>query len=991
MKMISSLRGGLLLTSACAVLAACSGSGDVKNEGTTGPVTIGGGGGGTPTTADGMVDLTSVSCPENTAEDNVDLSSAVEAEVCVLSGTLLTDTTLVSGNAYALDGTVFVGENTISNPNGTTATLTIEPGVVLFGLNGEDALVISPGSDIIANGSPSQPIIMTSSQDLADADAVNDLTAVEAASDGVTGGSTTARGQWGGLVINGLAPINDCEDGNTNSDGDLIPGTVECVKDGEGGSGLFGGDDPNDDSGSLSYVRVQYAGFLFSTDDELNGIAFQGVGDGTDVDHIQVHNNADDGVEFFGGTVNASHIVITGAGDDSIDWTDGWQGDLQYAVVVQTDGDANRAMEGDNRGGDNGIEPQSMPNIANFTLVTNFDSAPDGADDGMKLREGTAGLFANGIVSGFVGEGFDYDGPADFSVEFPTALADIPSLQSIFIANSGAEADGNVDNGESEDIFNADPNNVETGSDTLDGLFAGVAEQGVTPADLSGVPGLDNVDYIGAFAYDVQSIATSWLAGWTLTTPFPETAPATCPAGTSARPTGDVADVSSGATYADLIDAAGVSNVCTLPAVVSNDLTLTNGNLYELDGTVFVGTDAGPDAANPFPASVQASLTIEPGVTLFGLNGEDALVVSRGSEIFSNGTAGAPVVMTSKQDLLGTATATSRGQWGGVVLNGRAPINDCEDGNTNGDGDLIPGTVECEKDGEGGSGLFGGNDASDSSGSITYTRVQYAGFLFSTDDELNGIAFQGVGNGTNISHIQIHNNADDGVEFFGGDVNAKYVVVTGAGDDSIDWTDGWTGNLQYAIVVQTDGDANRAIEGDNRGGDGAIIPQSNPWISNFTFVTNFTEVPDGADDGIKMREGTSGRVMNGVVVGYVGEGFDFDAPADFSVEYPTEDPSTRPVILSTYLAANGASADGNVDDGDSEAIFAADPNNTEEASGSLVADSDGTGVALLPNAAAQAVTAADTDRGEGFFDDVDYIGAIKDDSDNWYVGWTFSL
>ena len=82
MKMISSLRGGLLLTSACAVLAACSGSGDVKNEGTTGPVTIGGGGGGTPTTADGMVDLTSVSCPENTAEDYVDLSSAVEAEVC---------------------------------------------------------------------------------------------------------------------------------------------------------------------------------------------------------------------------------------------------------------------------------------------------------------------------------------------------------------------------------------------------------------------------------------------------------------------------------------------------------------------------------------------------------------------------------------------------------------------------------------------------------------------------------------------------------------------------------------------------------------------------------------------------------------------------------------------------------------------------------------------------------------------------------------------
>ena len=112
-------------------------------------------------------------------------------------------------------------------------------------------------------------------------------------------------------------------------------GTAECTKEGEANSGLFGGDDPTDSSGSLKYMVVKYAGSNVDPENQLNGIAFQGVGSGTEVDYVQVHNNLDDGIEFFGGNVSARHVVLTGNADDSLDWTDGWQGSIQFLLINQ--------------------------------------------------------------------------------------------------------------------------------------------------------------------------------------------------------------------------------------------------------------------------------------------------------------------------------------------------------------------------------------------------------------------------------------------------------------------------------------------------------------------------------------------------------------------------------------------------------------------------------------------------------------------------------
>ena len=182
-----------------------------------------------------------------------------------------------------------------------------------------------------------------------------------------------------------------------------------CETSGEGGTGNYGGPDANDDSGILQYVRVQYAGFEITTDNELNGIAFQGVGDGTHVDYIQVHNNDDDGVEFFGGTVDVRHIVLTGVDDDALDWVAGWNGTAQDILVIGS-GVGDNGFEGDNNSSNNTVMPRSNPQISNFTLI----GGPN-EDLGMQIREGTHGLFVNGVVSSWDDGCLDVDDEATFT------------------------------------------------------------------------------------------------------------------------------------------------------------------------------------------------------------------------------------------------------------------------------------------------------------------------------------------------------------------------------------------------------------------------------------------------------------------------------------------------------------------------------------------------------------------------------------------------
>ena len=335
---------------------------------------------------------------------------------------------------------------------------------------------------IVADGTPQQPIVFTSDQPV----------------------GARARGDWGGLIINGRAPVN-------------LPGGLG---EGEGDTGQYGGDNPDDDSGILRYVRVEYAGIEFSPENELNGIAFQGVGRGTIVDHVQVKHNKDDGVEFFGGTVDAKHLLLTSIGDDSLDWTFGWIGRVQYAVVHQSGDDADNGFESDNNAENNELLPRSNPTIFNVTAIgdPDFDEGSE-SDDGFEIRAGTAGTIRNFIVMGFKENGVDYSdsstiaqatqgnlvlthgimfqnavlsGTATFDSNSRPFLTAVPS---IVVANPGLSDPYNLDN----------PNYRPTGLATLAG---GQLAPATPPNDGF----FDVTTYIGALSPDPER---DWTRGWT--------------------------------------------------------------------------------------------------------------------------------------------------------------------------------------------------------------------------------------------------------------------------------------------------------------------------------------------------------------------------------------------------------------------------------------------------------------------------------------------
>ena len=408
------------------------------------------------------------SCPEGTSE--------IAERTCQLSGVYTQDLTLTNDAIYVISGGVFIGEKAdIGDPVPTDGpVLTIEPGTRIIGSGGSNnALYIQRGSKIIADGLPNAPIVMTGAT---------------TASEGAT------SGQWGGLVINGAAPLNTCTDG-------------VCEAVGEGDSGAYGGDNPEDDSGILRYVRVQFAGERINDEDELNGIAFQGVGNKTIVDYIQVHRNADDGIEFYGGTVNAKHLVLTDIEDDSVDWTQGWQGKLQYVLVKQIQDetvDTDRGMELDNLEQDNDAQPRSGGIMANFTLLGKAGEL------GINPRRGTAGRFSNFLV-------VDFDRCLDIDSSATFAVADAGELtfeNTLFdcVTNIVENDEDTPDPWSTIAWFNEQPGNSEA-SVTIDGLVPS------DPMYLSGYPldatvyddFFDKTDYIGAF----KSNEAAWTKGWT--------------------------------------------------------------------------------------------------------------------------------------------------------------------------------------------------------------------------------------------------------------------------------------------------------------------------------------------------------------------------------------------------------------------------------------------------------------------------------------------
>ncbi len=333
----------------------------------------------------GCIDKTGDSGTSGAGGDDVTTTTGdPNAIVCsdglaVLSGTYTAD--LVIGpsvcDAFLLQGGVFIGEDA----GNSGVTLTIEPGTIIYGDPATAGfLAIQQGSFIQANGTADAPIVFTSAQ----------------------AEGNRARSDWGGLIVNGYAPINDCSDGTGEVAG--------CTAQAEGDAGTYGGDDPADSSGSITYTRIEFGGTEISPENEVNGIALQGVGSGTTLSHIQVHMNKDDGIEFFGGTANADHLVITGAGDDSLDWTSGWTGTVSHVCIQHYDDDGDRGIEAENNGEENEALPRSFPTISYVSLI-----GAGTERTGMTIREGTAVSLSYVAAAGFDKGCLDVDGDATYA------------------------------------------------------------------------------------------------------------------------------------------------------------------------------------------------------------------------------------------------------------------------------------------------------------------------------------------------------------------------------------------------------------------------------------------------------------------------------------------------------------------------------------------------------------------------------------------------
>lgn len=413
--------------------------------------------------------------------------------------------------------------------------------------------------------------------------------------------------------------------------------------------------------------------------------------------------------------------------------------------------------------------------------------------------------------------------------------------------------------------------------------------------------------------------------------------------------------------------ANGTLRACQLPQKIVGNLLIPNraGTVYAISGRVDVGDDRGADPNAPIAGSQQGILTIEPGVRLYGSGGLDYLNIQRGSQLFAEGTATNPIVFTSRSNIDGNSGADLIGQWGGIVIAGRAPIASCPAGTT-------PPNINCVATFEGGVSLYGGNTPADNSGRIRYVQVRYPGFEVQPARELNGITLLGVGSATTIDFVQVHNSSDDGIEFFGGTVNAKHVIITGADDDSIDTDEGWRGGIQYLIARQRANGGDRIFEMSSVGVQASL--NSQPKIANYTAIGSGRT---GAGDIQILNTGTGGRFINGIhtSANTATACLDIDTASTQAAA-----PRWDSVVLACTTAFRN---DTDVDGAAVAALFNAGTNNSSTHTSTLsgfVNGSNETGrVATNP----QTIYAA--------FDATTYIGAVRDANDNWWQGWTCGL
>lgn len=374
-------------------------------------------------------------------------------------------------------------------------------------------------------------------------------------------------------------------------------------------------------------------------------------------------------------------------------------------------------------------------------------------------------------------------------------------------------------------------------------------------------------------------------------------------------------------------------NELVLQGTLLEDKTLTKDKIWTLKGYVYV------------PEGI--TLTIEEGTLIESdIAEKGALIIERGGKIMAEGTAQEPIIFTSGNDF------PQPGDWGGIVILGRAKTNQGEP------------TIE------GGIGRqFGGTNDDDNSGVLKYVRIEYAGVAAFANSEVNALTLGGVGRGTTIEYVQTYYANDDAFEFFGGTVSPKYLVAVATADDDYDFDMGYTGTIQYAIskrdpLFVDGGDAGNGVECDNDGAGSTLTPTTKPTLLNFTLVgpTSSQSLPNH-NLAMRFRRGTNFVVRNSVFYGYMKGGLQIES--DITVQSFADGSSefTNNIIHSVDTT---------------KILITKSPSIlSQEAMTTKVNQSNNT---LWTNSSSPVTNGFETISGN--------VGAIPQGTTNWLLGWT---
>ena len=745
-----------------------------------------------------------------------------------VSGSITANRIWSSDTVYKLQGLVYVKSG---------ATLTIKPGTIILGDTAvaQSSLVITKGSKINAVGNSSQPIVFSSSASV----------------------GLRKKGDWGGIIILGKSTLNK-SGGIGNIEG------IATSTDTEYGGGT--NPDDEDNSGNLKYVRIEFGGYVFATDQEINGLTLGAVGRNTIIDYVQCSYINDDAFEWFGGTVNCSHLVAYKCLDDNFDTDNGYSGSVQFALGVrdplisdQSSSSTSEGFESDNDACGSANTPKTSAVFSNVTDISGFRGTPTSSyastfkfRRGARIRRNSNLKIFNSIMMDapygvFIDDAINTSATSGCSSPgffFPVSgniQSGATKFKNNIIAGCLRATEPTMRKATSDSLFSFYANDSLTSTSSLlttpydftnpdyrpatGSLALEAAKVNFTDAAFTGrvlvvsaASSIREVSYRGAFA---PAPAAMWTDGWTNWDPKNTTYP---------TPT------------------------VTISGNITTNTTWTPDNTYLISGLVYVNSGV--------------TLTIKPGTVIRGLaNTNSSLVVTKNAKLIAVGTVDSAIVFTSSND----AGSRNVGDWGGVILLGRASYNKSGGiGNIEG----IAASTSTE---------FGGGATpydDDNSGSLKYVRIEFGGYVFATDQEINGLTLGAVGRGTTIDYVQCSFINDDAFEWFGGTVNCSHLVAYRCLDDNFDTDNGYNGSVQFALGVrdplisdQSASSTSEGFESDNDACGSANTPKTSALFTNVTDISGFRGTPTSSyattfkfRRGARIRRNSNLKIFNSILM-----------------------------------------------------------------------------------------------------------------------------